>query len=168
VATQSYEYKDVGTTLRVTPQISSVGTVRLKIYEEVSRIVSTKADLGNNNIALAPTTNKRSAEARVEVQNGQTVVIAGLLGSDMDNTDNKVPALGDIPGLGWLFKARNRISSKTNLLVFLTPHIVETVDDAKAIYASKVDRIDILKLGDDGRAQAKLKPPVLAAPAVAR
>jgi general secretion pathway protein D len=135
-AIQSFEYRDVGVTLKVTPQINEKRFVKLKIYEEVSRVVQESVTSGDQTI-LAPTTRKRTAETNVEVKDGQTVVIAGLIGEDTDATESGVPCLGDIPLLGWLFKARTETGRYTNLLVFLTPYIVASPQEAERIYQDK-------------------------------
>ena len=136
-AIQSLEYRDVGTTLKITPQINEKRYVKLKIYEEISRVVSETTQVSPTQVVLAPTTRKRTAETNVQVRDGQTVVIAGLVGDDVDVNVTKVPCLGDIPILGWLFKSESRTTRRTNLLIFLTPYIVATPQEAEEIYRQK-------------------------------
>ena len=142
-AIQSIEYRDVGTTLKITPQISESRSVKLRIFEEVSRVLSATVEGG----VLAPTTRKRTAETIVEVKDGQTIVIAGLLGEDLSETSAQVPCLGDIPLVGWLFKSVTELTQKTNLLVFLTPHIVASPEEADDLYQRKSGQIYELEKG---------------------
>jgi general secretion pathway protein D len=144
-AIQSFEYRDVGTTLKITPQINEKRFVKLKIFEEVSRVVSDTVQTGINQVVLAPTTLKRTAETNVQVRDGQTVVIAGLVGDDIDVSISKVPCLGDIPLIGWFFRSENRTNRRTNLLIFLTPYIVATPEEADKIYRDKSVEIERLK-----------------------
>jgi general secretion pathway protein D len=134
---QTVERKDVGITLRVKPQISENGTIKMQIFQEVSSVdAATKGD------ASGPTTNKRSIESSVLVQDGGIVVIGGLLQDDYSNTQNKVPGLGDIPILGALFKSEARSRKKTNLMVFLRPVVVR---DSESTENLSLDRYDIMR-----------------------
>ncbi len=162
-AIQSFEYKDVGVTLKVTPQINENRFVKLKIYEEVSRVVESSVASGDQTI-LAPTTKKRTAETNVEVKDGQTVVIAGLIGEDTDSAETKVPCLADIPLLGWLFKYKVETNRYTNLIVFLTPHIVANPEEAERIYQEKATYMEELKKRESGKVEEPAAPPE--APAV--
>jgi len=146
-AIQSFEYRDVGVTLKVTPQINEKRFVKLKIFEEISRVVSQTTQLSPTQVVLAPTTTKRTAETNVQVRDGQTVVIAGLVGDNVDISTTKVPCLGDIPIVGWLFKSETRKTTRTNLLVFLTPYIVATPQEADQIYLKKSDMMEKVKEG---------------------
>jgi general secretion pathway protein D len=146
-AIQSFEYRDVGTTLKITPQINEKRFVQLKIYQEVSRVVNESVQTGIDQVVLAPTTRKRTAETNVAVKDGQTVVIAGLIGEDSDSTQTGVPCLGDVPLLGWLFKSRDTQDRYTNLLVFLTPHIVASPEEADRLYDEKYRFMEELKQG---------------------
>jgi general secretion pathway protein D len=148
-AIQSFEYKDIGVTLKVTPQINEKRFVKLKIYQEVSRVVSQQTVQG----VLAPTTRKRKAETLVEVKDGATVVIAGLLGEDSSATRSAVPCLGDIPGLGLLFKSVTRTKDPTNLFVFLTPHIIANPAEGAAIYQQKSRHMDEIRNRSGGQPQ---------------
>jgi general secretion pathway protein D len=134
---QTVERKDVGITLRVKPQISENGTIKMQIFQEVSSVDSaTKLD------PSGPTTNKRSIESSVLVQDGGIVVIGGLLQDDYSNSQNKVPGLGDIPLFGNLFKSESRSRKKTNLMVFLRPVVVR---DSQATESLSLDRYDIMR-----------------------
>lgn len=114
---QTIERQDVGLTLQVKPQISEGGTVRLKIYQEVSNVQDTTNPAGL-------ITNKRAVESTVLVDDGQTVVIGGLIQDSGNNNVQKIPILGDIPVLGALFRFKSLSQVKTNLMVFLRPTIV--------------------------------------------
>ncbi len=124
------ERQDIGVTLRVTPQISEGDNVRLEIFQEITDFTSAlvQAAVGTaENVGVALTSRK--VENTVVVQDGETVVIGGLISDDYEDTVTKIPWLGDIPFLGWLFKSTSRNLTKTNLLVFLTPHIVRESGD---------------------------------------
>ena len=116
---QTIERKDVGLTLRVKPQISENGTVKMQIYQEVSRL--DPASIGS---ATGLITNKRSIESSVLVEDGAIVVLGGLLQDDYGNSQERVPGLGDVPVFGNLFRAESRSRKKTNLMVFLRPVVV--------------------------------------------
>ena len=129
----SYDYKDVGIVLKITPHITSSGEVRLKVYEKVEDVVGyANAD------QTAPITSKREAKTTVDVQDGQTLVIGGLIKSKKLTTIEKVPVLGNIPILGNLFKKTGHQIEKTNLLVFITPHVVRNLQEENRLTASKV------------------------------
>lgn len=117
----SIERQDVGIRLKITPQITEGNYVKLDIYQEIS---SVKEDSENVTISVGPTTTKRSTSTSVLVKNEQTVVISGLMEDEDRDELVKTPILGDIPIFGWLFKHKSRTREKTNLLVFITPHIV--------------------------------------------
>ena len=131
----TYEYKDVGVILNITPNINQENFIRLKISQQVTKVVSgTSTDTTKPSI---PTTLKRTAKTTVVVKDNETVVIGGLVGDSTDDSINKVPFLGEIPILGWLFKAKSVAREKTNLYIFLTPHIVRTQKDASKLYEEK-------------------------------
>ena len=132
---QTIERRDVGLTLRVKPQISENGTVRLQIYQEVSSIAPTV-----NSSGLI--TNKRSIESNVIVEDGNIVVLGGLLQDEFSGNSDRVPGLADIPLLGQLFRSEARKRSKSNLMVFLRPVVVR---DANATQALSIDRYDLMR-----------------------
>ena len=135
----NYEYKDVATTLTITPQINQANVVRLEIGVEVIKL----KDLNDGN----PTTFTRTADTTVVVHNEETVVLGGMIGQDTSAGEYKVPLLGDIPLLGWLFKTRNESETKTNLFIFITPHIVENPAEVAEIYYKKRDIIEQVQPG---------------------
>jgi general secretion pathway protein D len=116
---QTIERKDVGLTLKVKPQISANGTVKLTIYQEVSAVDSSSSSSANG-----PTTNKRTIESNVLVDDGSVVVLGGLLQDNFTGNTDKIPGLGDLPFFGSLFKSNSRSRKKSNLMVFLRPVVV--------------------------------------------
>ncbi|MDP8255755.1 MAG: type II secretion system secretin GspD, partial [Candidatus Alcyoniella australis] len=115
--TTTIERKDVGITLKVTPQINESDYVKLEIYQEASNVTKSPEGLQASNVGV--TTSKRSATTTVVVKDRQTVIIGGLMKEDSSIIESKVPILGDIPVLGYLFKYQNRSNKKTNLVIFL-------------------------------------------------
>lgn len=118
----SIERYDVGIKLKITPQITEGDHVKLDIYQEISSLVQGESE--SILINVGPTITKRSTKTAVVVKDRQTVVIGGLMAERKEENITKVPVLGDIPILGWLFKTSSVRKQKTNLLVFLTPHVV--------------------------------------------
>ncbi len=144
----NYEYKDVGVTLKVTPQINRDGFVRLKIDQSVTKILSQSAEVDSaGNKILTPTTLKRTAKTTVVVKSGETVVIGGMIQDDSENGTYKVPLLGDIPLLGWLFKTNSTVNQRQNLFVFITPRIVQNPEDARKIEEEKMEYMRIIQEG---------------------
>jgi general secretion pathway protein D len=131
---QTVERHDVGLTLRIRPQISEGGTVRLQIYQEVSSIQDRFNPAGI-------ITNKRAVETTVLVDDGQIVVIGGLIQDSVTDGVEKVPLLGDIPLLGALFQYGTRTRSKTNLMVFLRPIVVRDTERANPVTSERYDYI---------------------------
>ncbi len=131
---RTIERKDVGITLEITPQILEGDRVRLDIRQEISSVVDTTETVL---VDLGPSTNKREASTSVIVDNQQPVVIGGLIKDDIKKTESKIPLLGDIPLLGWLFKFQSKRNEKTNLLIFLTPYIVKEPEDLKVLKERK-------------------------------
>ena len=136
------ERKDVGLTLRVKPQISENGTVRMQIYQEVSSVEASSIDSRTGLI-----TNKRSIESNVLVEDGAIVVLGGLLQDDTSNNQEKVPGLGNVPFFGNLFKSEARRRNKTNLMVFLRPVVVR---DGAATEALSRGRYEQMRINQQG------------------
>lgn len=134
---QTIDRKDVGLTLMIKPQISQGGTVKLQIYQEVSSVDPTTV---NNPGGV--TTNKRSLESTVLVDEGQIVVLGGLIQDSVGDNRNKVPLLGDIPWLGSLFRYDTRQRTKTNLMVFIRPYVMR---DAHSHQGLTQDRYEYLR-----------------------
>jgi general secretion pathway protein D len=139
---QTIERKDVGLTLRVKPQISENGTVKLQIFQEVSSVQASTVNAPNG-----PTTNKRSIESNVLVEDGGIVVLGGLLQDEYSGNQEKVPGVGDIPVFGNLFRTETRSRRKTNLMVFLRPIVVR---DAATTEALSLDRYDLMRTKQEG------------------
>lgn len=125
---QTFDRKDVGITLRVKPQITDGGLVKMQIFQESSAVVN-----GTQNAVQGPTTNVRSIETNVLANDGQIVVLGGLLEDNYQDGEQKVPGLGDIPILGALFRSETKQRKKTNLLVFLRPIILRTAEATGAL-----------------------------------
>jgi general secretion pathway protein D len=136
---QTIERKDVGITLRIKPQIGEGGTVRMTIYQESSSVARETAP-GTSN--AGPTTNKRSIESTVVVDDGSILVLGGLIEDSFTDTKAKVPLLGDIPGIGALFRSETREKRRTNLMVFLRPVIMRSAEDASRL---SLDRYDVIR-----------------------
>ncbi|MEY4749322.1 MAG: hypothetical protein RIQ60_1536 [Pseudomonadota bacterium] len=132
---QTVERKDVGLTLRVKPQIGESGTVRMSIYQENSSVVPGS---GSTN---GPTTDKSSIETTVVVDDGQIMVLGGLLQDAYNDGEDRVPGLASIPLIGNLFRSEARTKKKTNLLVFLRPVVMRTQQQADALTADRYDAI---------------------------
>ena len=161
---QTVERRDVGLTLRVRPQISDSGTIKLVIYQEVSSV----QDSSN---AAGIITNMRAIETNVLVDDGAIVVLGGLVQDTVNNTTDKVPVLGDLPLIGQLFRFETRRQQKTNLMVFLRPYIVRDESDARSL---AVDRYDNMRRLEETSAPApsavlpNMQPPVAPPPEPAR
>lgn len=121
--TTSVERKDIGINLKIKPQISEGDYIRMDINQEISAVKDSKGQ------AIDLITTKRSAKTSVVVKDKETVVIGGLIQDSEEETISKVPLLGDIPLLGWLFKSKAKTRKKTNLMIMLTPHIVRDAAD---------------------------------------
>ena len=132
------ERRDVGLTLRVKPQISENGTVKMQIYQEVSSV-----DQNSTNSPTGLITNKRSIESHVLVEDGAIVVLGGLLQDDTNSSQERVPGLGDMPFFGNLFKSESRRRNKTNLMVFLRPVVVR---DGAATEALSRGRYEMMRI----------------------
>ncbi|MDP3253159.1 MAG: type II secretion system secretin GspD [Hydrogenophaga sp.] len=134
---QTIERKDVGLTLRVKPQISENGTIKMTIYQEVSSVQASSI-----NSATGLITNKRTIESTVLVDDGAIVVLGGLLQDEYSGNQDKVPGLGDVPLFGNLFRSETRSRRKTNLMVFLRPVVMR---DARETSNLALDRYDLMR-----------------------
>jgi len=140
---QTIERKDIGLTLRIKPQISEGGTIRLEIYQEVSSLARTVLTGASDLI-----TNKRSIETKVVVDDGTTVVLGGLIDNTVTQTQEAIPVLGSIPFIGALFRYRKETRAKTNLMVFLRPVIVRSADDSFRVTADRYDYLRVYTRGE--------------------
>ena len=139
---QTVERKDVGLTLKVKPQISETGTVKLTIFQEVSSVVPNSVGSSTGLI-----TNKRSIESNVLVDDGSIIVLGGLLSDEYAGAASQVPALGDIPLLGWLFKSESRQRTKKNLMVFLRPVVMRDAAASDALSNNRYQQMMGLQQG---------------------
>ncbi|HOI07602.1 MAG TPA: type II secretion system secretin GspD [Deltaproteobacteria bacterium] len=156
---RTFDYRDVGVTLRLTPQINQQGNIRLELFQENSTLVE-----GTGDQQYAPTTLKRSAKTTVTVKDGNNIVIGGLIGDTISGGNSGIPILKDIPLLGHLFKTSSRKTEKTNLYIFLTPRIIDTDIKATDLYLEKYGEIDTMMNPDrkkgsrQGKANENPKP----------
>ncbi len=144
-AFRTIQRQNVGIQLDVKPQINAGGSIKLAIRQEVSSIAG---PVSNNSPELV--LNKREITTTVTVDDGQIIALGGLIDENERRTLEKVPLLGDIPGLGELFKSRSRSKTKTNLMVFIRPTIVRSAADAEKLAAERYAYIrdaDIARTG---------------------
>ncbi len=139
--TNTVQYQDIGIILRVTPFITSEGLVEMIVTPEISA-------LSEKTVAISETVNtpvidKRSADTVVVTPSDRTVVIGGLISNQSVNQDNKIPLLGDIPLIGQVFKRTVTQNSKTELLIFLTPHVVQNPDDLSKLTDSERSKLQL-------------------------
>lgn len=130
-----YEYRDVATKLTITPHINQADTMRLEIETEIIK-------LKGNSLELTPTTFTRTAKTTVIINDKDTVVIGGIIGEDTTFSEVKVPLLGDIPWLGWLFKSQSTGTVENNMFIFITPKIVRNPADIAGVTLDKKEVID--------------------------
>jgi len=139
---QTIERQDVGLTLRVTPQINEGDTIKLDIEQEVSDVVTITENSG-------PVTRKRSIRTSVLVDDGGILVLGGLIEEIVDDTRSKVPLLGDIPILGYLFTSRASTKRKQNLMVFLKPTILRDFSDSAYVTNEKYNYLRAEQIRDE-------------------
>jgi general secretion pathway protein D len=158
------ERKDVGVTLEITPQVLENDLIRLEIKQELTAIAENVAQTigsGTASIPVGPTTTKRSMETTTIAKDQQTIVIGGLVRDNITISERKVPILGDIPFLGWLFKFQSRQTEKLNLLVFLTPTLVRDEVDMVELNARKSAELGTLQRENRIEEPTRLKQDVL-------
>jgi general secretion pathway protein D len=124
------ERQDVALTLRFTPQVTEGNLVRLNVFQEITDLASENVGSVNE---VGPTLTKRQLRNTVLAEDGKTVVLGGLIGTNVQKTVTKVPLLGDLPLLGWLFKSEGSQVRKTNLLVFITPKVIRNSSDLSMV-----------------------------------
>ena len=128
---QTFDYRDVGVKLKVTPQISSDDMVTLSIEQEIKKVSGSAVS------TTAPTTLTRSTNTTVKLKNHSIMVISGMIKDDSSTTVSGVPGLSNIPILGWLFKKQTTSTQKTNVMLFITAHIIDTLEDNEKLMQSK-------------------------------
>jgi general secretion pathway protein D len=134
-------YQDIGIILRVTPFITAEGMVEMIVTPEISSLSQTTVNVGPG--ATAPVIDKRSADTVVVTPSDQTVVIGGLISNENTDVEYKVPLLGDIPLLGYAFKHRTKTQTKTELLIFLTPHVVQRPEDLGRLALTEQNKLEL-------------------------
>jgi general secretion pathway protein D len=156
---QTIERKDIGITLRIKPQIGESGTVRMSIYQESS---SLSRDVAPGTSNAGPTTNKRSIESTVVVDDGQIIVLGGLIEDTFTDNKSKVPLLGDIPGVGALLRSETREKKRTNMMVFLRPVVMRDAESANRL---SLDRYELIRAQQtDGQPRPSFVMPINESP----
>jgi general secretion pathway protein D len=158
------ERKDVGVTLEITPQVLENDMIRLEIKQEITAIEENVAQTigsGTTSVPVGPSTTKRSMETTTIAKDQQTILIGGLVRDNITLNENKVPLLGDIPLLGWLFRFQSRQVDKLNLLVFLTPTLVRDESDMVELNARKSADLGTLQRENRIEEPTRLKQEVL-------
>lgn len=141
---ESFEYRDVGKILKITPHVTEGRLVRMQISLEVTAI-DQKATLTTS--STLPVTLKRTVDTTVIVRDNQTIVIGGLIDDTTTTSETKVPVLGDIPILGWLFRDTSEATTKTNLYIFITPRVIENPAEAESVLQDKKGQMDEIRGG---------------------
>jgi len=151
---QTIQREEVGTSLKITPQINDGSGVKLKIEQETSSISAGASG------AVDLITNTRTITTSVFVNDGDVLVLGGLIDDQVRDSEQRVPGLGRIPGLGWLFRARKSERTKTNLMVFIRPTILRNQDDARFQTAGKYRYIqDLQRQMNEGRTRLLQQEP---------
>ncbi len=148
------ERKDVGITLRVLPRINAGDTIRLQVNQEASSIAETATQAASDLV-----TNRRAINTTVLADNGQTIVLGGLITDDRQDSRQQVPILGDIPIVGELFKSRREVRQKRTLFIFLKPTILRDPADAAAAAKDKYARLRADEIANTRRSSLLLAPP---------
>ena len=143
----SFDYKPVGLKLKITPHITKKEKINLQLYLEVNSVLGTTTVLPGGNI-IPPTLGKRDIKTNVTVMDGKTIVVGGLIRNDKQTSETGVPGIKDVPLLGWLFKRKSVTYKKSNLLVFITPHIVTKQEKIDSITEKKLNMQKRLKEKD--------------------
>jgi general secretion pathway protein D len=132
-AIRTFDFKDVGIEMTVRPHVSGTGLVRMEVEASFSKLIEGTTGLGSE----TPTTAQRKAKTTISIMTGTTVVIGGLMRDDKETIQKKVPLLGDLPLVGVLFRANKDRIQKTNLLLFITPHVLTDRDSLNAMTERK-------------------------------
>jgi general secretion pathway protein D len=135
-------YANVGVLLDVIPHINPDGMVILDIAPEISSVADSTVEVSTG--LTLPVFNTRSAQTRIAIENGQTAVIGGLMQDQVNSTINKVPLLGDIPFVGMLFQRKEDTKTKTELLIFLTPHVAQRPSQLQAMGEDEIKTTKLL------------------------
>ncbi len=157
LVTQNIDRRQVGVILQVTPKIGPDGQILMRIIPEISAVDPVPVNLGNGNISTA--LDIQHLETTVTANDGETIVLGGLLSKQIAKTENKIPWLGDLPGVGALFRYRTMNKLKKELLIIMTPHVVRCRADADRILAEEARKMDWV-LGDALRMQGPFIDPL--------
>ncbi|GEM_PF-3077160 len=141
----SVQYEDVGISLQVTPHINPDGLVRMQVQPEVSEVAPESEGVPISEGAVAPVFVTSTAQTTVSIQDGQTIVIGGLIRDRIAVSENKVPIVGDIPLLGLLFNSKTHEITKTELMVFLTPVVVRNTESLKRLSDRETQALELMK-----------------------
>jgi general secretion pathway protein D len=141
----TFEYKSVGVKLKITPHITRKDSITLDLFQEVNDVLGSTT-VSTSGTIIPPELSKRDIKTKVTVNDGKTIVVGGLIRNNKSIEETKVPILGDIPLLGWFFKHRVVSNRKTNLLVFITPHVVTKADRLEAVTEQKREEQRRLKV----------------------
>jgi len=152
--TQGFRYKDVGVILEVTPHINASGDVSLRIHAESSAVVPGVTAFNGANFF-----DTRNFKTDLEAKDGQTLVLGGIIQRLISDTVRKTPILGDIPGLGWAFKKKDKQTREVELMVFLTPKVVRTPKQAKEMLEEIEKKAPLIKQweNDFNKSREKIK-----------
>jgi general secretion pathway protein D len=142
---ESFEYRDVGKILKITPHVTENRLVRMTLSLEVTNIDRLSTLLTSTTL---PVTQKRTVDTTVIVKDKQTVVIGGLIDESASVNETKVPVLGDLPILGWMFRSTEEEYQKTNLYIFLTPRVIKSPAEAESVYQEKKGEINTIQRGE--------------------
>jgi len=159
----SIQYRDTGAILTILPQVNSAGLVNMEIRQEVSDVAN--ATVETTSTQTSPTFFNREAETTVVVQDGESVLLGGIITDRLDRARSGVPFLMDLPVLGRLFRVERETVNRTELLVLITPYVIRNRNDARAITAEFESRITNLKEMLDRVKRMKGGPQAPAAPA---
>jgi type III secretion protein C len=139
IITNNFEFRDVGTSLQVTPHITNGDIVALDILEEFSSLASTPASSGNTNTVIGPTTNKNSTKTSILVPDGFFVILSGMMQDEVDETRSQIPCLGSLPLAGAAFSDTQPVTHKRNLMIFIRPKIIDTDEEIQNITRHQQD-----------------------------
>ncbi len=144
---QTFDYKAVGIKLKITPHITKKMKITLNLYQEVNTVIGETQVLSGGSV-VPPKLGKRDIKTKISVFDGKTIVVGGLIRNNRTEEISKTPILGDIPLLGWFFKRKTVSYVKSNLLVFITPHIVTRQEKIDAITKKKINMQRIIRRDD--------------------
>ncbi len=147
------QYQEIGIILDVTPRINPDGFVKLEVRPEISSLAESTVPISEGVNAII--VNNRRAETTVTVQDGHTIVVGGLITTLDRNRVNKVPFLGDIPVLGWLFRSNRVVKERSELLIILTPTVLRNIEEADRETSSQVKRLNMMRESKDTRPKDK-------------